>query len=143
MSEALNTLELTVGIVSAHVEHNRVRAEDVAALIRTVHEALSALGAEPAEDKEPARPTGAVSARKSLADPGRIVSMIDGKAYSTLTRHIKRHGYTPDSYREAFGLRSDYPMVAPAFAERRREIANQIGLGRKKGEKQLAKAKRG
>jgi predicted transcriptional regulator len=77
------------------------------------------------------KPTPAVTARKSLADPDTIVSMIDGKAYSSLKRHITRLGYTPESYREAFGLKSDYPMVAPGYSERRREIAMKLGLGRK------------
>jgi predicted transcriptional regulator len=57
--------------------------------------------------------------------------MIDGKPYSSLKRHITRHGYTPESYREMFGLKSDYPMVAPGYSERRRELAKKIGLGRK------------
>lgn len=48
-----------------------------------------------------------------------------------LTRHIHQHGYTPQSYREAFGLPADYPMTAPAYSEKRRDLAHKIGLGRK------------
>ena len=37
---------------------------------------------------------------------------------------------TPAEYRRRWGLPSDYPMVAPAYATRRSEFAKQIGLGR-------------
>ncbi len=32
------------------------------------------------------------------------------------------HGLTPASYREAFGLPRDYPLVAPAYAKRRKAM---------------------
>jgi hypothetical protein len=57
--------------------------------------------------------------------------MIDGKKYQTLRRHITRHGYTPESYRETFGLPRDYPLTSASYSELRRGMAKQIGLGRK------------
>ena len=49
---------------------------------------------------------------------------------ATLKRHLRvAHGLTPAAYREAFGLKDDYPLVAPAYAERRAAIARQFGLG--------------
>jgi predicted transcriptional regulator len=57
--------------------------------------------------------------------------MIDGKQYKMLRRHISQHGYSPESYREAYGLPRDYPMVAANYAEQRRALAHKIGLGRK------------
>jgi predicted transcriptional regulator len=57
--------------------------------------------------------------------------MVDGKPYKMLRRHIAQHGYTPESYREAFSLARDYPMVASNYAEQRRALAHKIGLGRK------------
>jgi len=77
------------------------------------------------------KPVPAVSSRKSLGDPDPIISMIDGKPYSTLKRHIARHYYTPESYRAAFDLKPEYPMIAPGYSERRREIAKKLGLGRR------------
>lgn len=73
----------------------------------------------------------AVSMRESLADPSRIISMIDGRPYRFLTRHIARYGMSPDQYRRCFGLPQDYPMVAPAYSARRRKLAREIGLGAK------------
>ena len=53
-----------------------------------------------------------------------------GKRVATLKRHLRVvHGLTPAEYREAFGLRRDYPLVAPAYGERRADIARQVGLG--------------
>ena len=61
--------------------------------------------------------------------------MIDGKPYKTLKRHLAGHGLTPAQYRERYGLKSDYPMVAENYAEMRRGLAKKIGLGRKPGTK--------
>jgi len=72
-----------------------------------------------------------VSARKSLSRRDAIISMIDGKPYKTLRRHLTGHGLTPEEYRERYGLKADYPMVAPEYSEARRAMAKKIGLGRK------------
>ncbi len=79
--------------------------------------------------------TPAVSVRRSLASKDHIVSLIDGKAYKTLKRHLSGHGLTPAQYRERYGLKSDYPMVAENYAEMRRGLAKKIGLGPKPGTK--------
>jgi predicted transcriptional regulator len=121
-------ITLTADIVSAHVAHNAVQTTEVPALITTVFKALADLGSptEPAVEK----PKGAVSVRASI-NPGHLVSMIDGKPYTMLRRHIAQHGYTAESYRQAFDLAADYPMVAADYAEKRRALAHKIGLGRK------------
>lgn len=121
---------LTADIVAAHVSNNAIQTADVAKLIATVYEALSGLGAPAAPTAAVEKPKGAVSARASIK-PGHLISMIDGKPYKMLRRHIARHGYTPESYREAFGLARDYPMVPADYAEERRALAHKIGLGRK------------
>lgn len=40
---------------------------------------------------------------RASVKPDHIVSMIDGKPYRMLKRHLSLHGYTPESYRETFG----------------------------------------
>ncbi|MDO6415380.1 MucR family transcriptional regulator [Sphingomonas sp. BIUV-7] len=120
---------LTADIVSAHVANNAVHAGEIGTLIATVHAALSGLGV-PAAPAAPEKPKGAVSARASIK-PSHLISMIDGKSYKMLRRHISQSGYTPESYREAFDLPRDYPMVAADYAEQRRALAHKIGLGRK------------
>ena len=39
---------------------------------------------------------------------------------------------TPEEYREKWGLPSDYPMVAPDYAEARSRLAKQMGLGQRR-----------
>ena len=131
LPENNNLLELTTEIITAMLAGNNVTAEQLPSLISSVHASLASLGQQPQSDTEASKPEGAVSARKSLSDSNAIVSMIDGKSYSSLKRHIAKHGYTPESYREAYGLKRDYPMVAPGYSERRRELAKTLGLGRK------------
>jgi predicted transcriptional regulator len=41
------------------------------------------------------------------------------------------YGMTPEAYRARWGLKADYPMVAPSYAKKRQELAVKIGLGRK------------
>jgi predicted transcriptional regulator len=131
LSNIDSLLEMTSDIVTAMVTNNSVPADQLPALITSVYGALAGLGDEGQVAVEAEKPTPAVTARRSQADPNVLISMIDGKPYSSLKRHVTRHGYTPESYREAFGLKSDYPMVAPGYSERRRELAKKIGLGRK------------
>lgn len=123
----VDLVQLTAEIVSANVSANKVAISDLPGLIKSVHDALAALGkpSEPTVDK----PKGAVSSRASIKPDG-LISMIDGKKYQTLRRHITRNGYTPESYRETFGLPRDYPMTSAAYSERRRVMARSIGLGR-------------
>lgn len=115
----------------------RAHADDVPAFLRRMHDTMLELraGSRPAGPEQPHEPeehTPAVSVRKSLADPDRIISMIDGKPYRSLKRHLSRHGLTPADYRARYGLKADYPMVAPAYSAARREMAHSIGLGRKR-----------
>src|SRR3546814_3973200 len=61
--------------------------------------------------------------------PDYIVCLEDGKKLKMLRRHLMTHyGLTPDDYRAKWGLPKEYPMVAPAYAEKRRELAISIGL---------------
>jgi predicted transcriptional regulator len=122
-------ITLTADIVAAHLSNNSVPTGEVGSLISSVFGALQGLG-EPQPAPAPEKPKGAVSVRSSIK-PDHLVSMIDGKPYKMLRRHITQHGYSPESYREAFGLPRDYPMVAANYAEQRRALAHKIGLGRK------------
>jgi predicted transcriptional regulator len=41
------------------------------------------------------------------------------------------YNVTPEEYRARWGLKPDYPMVAPIYSAQRQTLAKQIGLGRK------------
>ena len=137
MSETLITL--TSDIVAAHVANNNVEVSDVPTLIQTVYSALAGLGGE--EQPKEERPEPAVSVRASVK-PDYIVCLEDGKKLKMLKRYLRtNYDMSPEEYRQRWDLPSDYPMVAPNYAEKRRELAKQIGLGRKQGQKRGRKKK--
>ena len=130
-----NAVELATELTIAWLgnPHTRVHADDVPDFLNRMHEAVGKLTAPAPEPEQPAEQdfTPAVSVRKSLASPEHIISMIDGKPYRSLKRHLTTNGLTPDEYRKRYGLKVDYPMVAPAYSEARRTVAKALGLGRK------------
>ena len=137
MGETLITL--TADIIAAHVSNNNVSLEDLPSLISNVYGALSVLGQEVAVVET--LPEPAVSIRASVK-PDHIVCLEDGKKLKMLKRHLSTHyNLTPDQYRARWSLPADYPMVAPNYAEKRRELAKKIGLGRKPGARRGRKPK--
>jgi predicted transcriptional regulator len=120
-----NLTMLTVDLLSAYVANNSVQHGDLSELIKSTHAALKSIDApeEPAPVEPEHKP--AVGIRKSLGSRTHILSMIDGKPYQTLKRHLSKHGLTPQEYRERYSLPRDYPMVAPAYSESRRAIAER------------------
>ncbi len=126
-------ITLTSDIVAAHVSNNDVSVADVPALISNVYGALAGLGQVVVVEEK--RPEPAVTVRASIK-PDYIVCLEDGKKLKMLKRHLMTHyNLTPEQYRARWNLPSDYPMVAPNYAEKRRELAKKIGLGRKPGVK--------
>ena len=142
MSEdnSFNAVEFATELTIAWLgkQNNRTSAEDVPAFLRTMHATLTELatGSSTADGSSgdagaEQEFTPAVSVRKSLASQDHIISMIDGKPYRTLRRHLSTHGLTPEDYRRRYNLKADYPMVAPSYSEQRRAMAMKIGLGAK------------
>jgi predicted transcriptional regulator len=121
-------LGLAAQIVSAHVGHNNVPAEELPGLIRQVCETLATVGQEPAQ---PTKPEPAVPVKRSVFED-HIVCLMCGGKFKILKRHLQTdHNLSLNQYRDMFSLPHDYPMVAPSYAERRSALARKIGLGRK------------
>ncbi|WP_082540125.1 MucR family transcriptional regulator [Bosea sp. Leaf344] len=125
-------IESAAAVVSAYVSNNSVTAAELPGLIGRVYDALSALGKEP--DALPVKLlVPAVSIKKSIT-PDYLVCLEDGLQFKSLKRHLQtRYDLSPEQYRAKWSLPSDYPMVAPAYAERRSALAKAMGLGRKAG----------
>jgi predicted transcriptional regulator len=141
----IDLLEMATELTMAWLSNpnTRASAEDVPAFLQSMHGAVKTVSGSQAmaEEAAPAAEfTPAVTVRKSLASKDHIISLIDGKAYKTLKRHLSGHGLTPAQYRERYSLKPDYPMVAEAYAEMRRGLAKKIGLGRKPGTKVVPNA---
>ncbi|PBB41824.1 transcriptional regulator [Mesorhizobium sp. WSM3866] len=126
-TDATELVELTADIVSAFVSNNSVPVAGLADLISSVHSSLSGLSQRSAV---PEAQVPAVNPKKSVF-PDYIVCLEDGKKFKSLKRHLALHGLTPDEYRARWGLKPDYPMVAPNYAAQRSELAKASGLGRK------------
>lgn len=122
-------LACSTEIVAAFVSRNPVGAAALPELIRTVHGSLSELSsgpaAAPAEKPKPAVPISRSVQRDY------IVCLEDGAQLKMLKRYLRaRFDLSPEEYRRKWGLPADYPMVAPAYAERRSDFAKRIGLGK-------------
>ena len=125
---------LTASIVSAYVSNNTVPAGELPSLISHVHSALLNVSeGRAATIAEPSKP--AISVKRSVTDDY-LVCLEDGKRFKSLKRHLRtRYDMSPDQYREKWGLPSDYPMVAPNYAQARSRLAKQMGLGQQRRRK--------
>ncbi|MGJ8570649.1 MAG: MucR family transcriptional regulator [Hoeflea sp.] len=123
-------IELTAEIVAAYVSNNSVAANDLPNVISQVHAALG--GATMPAEEVVEKPKPAVSIRRSIQNDY-LICLEDGQKFKSLKRHLMTHyGLTPEQYREKWDLPSDYPMVAPSYAEARSRLAKEMGLGQKR-----------
>jgi len=141
MQNKTDAVELASALTTAWLgnPHTRFGTDDVPAFLRTMFETLLGLGEQDSAATDDGSPgqafKPAVSVRKSLRDPDYIVSMIDGRPYRSLTRHLSSRGITPDQYRQRYSLPASYPMIAPNYSAARSALSKSLGLGRKAGKK--------
>jgi predicted transcriptional regulator len=133
-TEAADKLD-TANIVASYVGRNEVPIDQLPELIKTVYDSISNLKRPVAEavevSEEAVTYTPAVPVDESVK-PDYLVCLEDGKKLKMLKRHLQTaYNMTPDDYRKKWGLESDYPMTAPAYAEVRSGLAKKIGLGKK------------
>lgn len=125
----LSRIDLTADIVGAYVSNNSITQTEMIALIGAVHAALRSVGTATEVKPEPLVP--AVPIKKSLTAEW-VICLEDGKKFKSMKRHLSSaYGMTPAEYRSKWGLPADYPMTAPAYAEKRSKLALSLGLGRK------------
>jgi len=121
-------LHLTTKIFRSYVRHHRIEADQVSQLITSVHRVLGQLG-QPVQPEEVRTP--AVSVRQSVRHDY-VVCLDCGYRGKMLQRHVARqHGLSRHEYLQRWGLRSDHPLTAPAYSERRSIMAKELGFGRK------------
>lgn len=120
-------MTLTANVAAAYLSNHATAISDVPLLIGNIASALTGLGEKPADVGPVYEP--AVDPKRSIK-PDYLISLIDGRHYKMLRRHLSLNGLTPDQYRERYGLRPDYPMTCATYSERRRTLAIDSGLGR-------------
>jgi predicted transcriptional regulator len=134
MSENDNT-PLVAQILSSYLSNNTVAPADLSSVIETVKTAFGFSGGSamaPTVD-EPKKMEPAVPVKKSVT-PDALICLHCGKSFKSLKRHLQNeHGLSPDEYRAAFGLKADYPTVAPNYSAQRSSLAKGAGFGRKAG----------
>jgi len=132
---------LTTDIVSAYVTNHVVPVGELPELIASVHGALLRTGNGQGEIEakgEPKKP--AVPIKKSVTNE-KITCLECGKDFKSLKRHLTtHHGLTPEQYKAEWALPSDYPMVAPSYAEKRSALARESGLGQNRRQSSQSKA---
>jgi len=121
---------LTADIVASLVSNNAVAVGDLPAVIASVFQALHSV-AQPETEQPAEAPVPAVPIKKSIGTDY-LICLEDGRKVKTLKRYLAtRYNLTPEQYRQRWGLPKTYPMVAPAYAAKRSELARRFGLGRK------------
>ena len=117
--------EQKYGLLQSIVQHQEVDYNQVPAITKMI----DSLGQPEVPEAQPeAEPMTKAKWSKLIKDDG-ITSLIDGKSYKTMKRHLASHGHTAESYKDAFGLPSDFPMVSPDYSQKRSEMAKAFGLG--------------
>jgi len=120
----ISVMRETANIAKAYLSNNIVTPSEVPGVISGIYGALAGLGEPEEPEYEPV-----MDPRKAVKADS-ITCLCCGTKGKMLKRHLMTaHGLTPDEYRQRFGLASDYPMVAPDYAEKRRDLAKKIGLG--------------
>jgi len=128
MNTGKNHPSLTSKVVRNYVRHHKLVANQLSDLILTVHQAIGELGQPPVQE---ASSTPAVLVRRSVHQDY-VVCLDCGFRGKFLRRHIRsRHGLSKDEYLQRWGLRSDHPLTAPAYSERRSSLAKALGFGRR------------
>ncbi|MCW6535948.1 MucR family transcriptional regulator [Sphingomonas lycopersici] len=131
---AVNSIELATELTIAWLNNPNVTpsSEDALSFLRSMRGEIEGMANPLETSAADAAPeyVPAVSIRSSVK-PDHIVSLIDGKKYKSLKRHLSSRGLTPAEYRQRYGLKPDYPMVAAEYSAARREVAVKLGLGQK------------
>jgi predicted transcriptional regulator len=127
---------LLAQILSSYFSNNTVSPADLPSVIESVKKAFGG-SAEVISTAPPDVATKtwqpAVPLKKSVT-PEAVICLCCGQKFKSLKRHLQSsHQLSPREYRAAFGLKSDYPIVAPNYAAQRSDLAKSLGLGRKAG----------
>ena len=125
-------LRLTGQIASAYLGNNMLASSQLPEVIQSIHKSLKGLQEQPIEETvEEIKP--AVPIKRSVHQDY-IICLEDGKKLKMLKRHLRaNYDMSPSEYRAKWGLKPDYPMVAPNYAVQRSNFAKKIGLGRSAG----------
>lgn len=119
---AVSVLVAGITVNSDYPESIKDALAEITADIEAASKAEAVMQYIPAVDPEKVR----------TVFPSHIVSLIDGRKFKILRRHLLANGLTPDEYRRRYGLPNDYPMVCKNYSESRADLARTNGLGQRR-----------
>jgi len=137
MSEHAEKLALVAEITSSYMRRNKVPQDQIGSIVASVTKALQSAANELSGEAAPSsseaasvdKPASAVPVRSSVK-PDAITCLECGAKQKTMKRHLSTaHNLTPAEYRSKWGLKKEYPMVAPSYSAQRSTMAKKIGLG--------------
>jgi len=130
-------------IVAAQLGSTPTSADALPALIRSVHDAILELAKEPplAFVHPAADPAMPPAERVELTVHHEHLDCLEcGRPIKLLKSHLRdTHDLELDEYLARWRLPHDYPTTPEAYVEKRRAVANRIGLGRHGGTRSVAK----
>lgn len=116
---------LVAQIVSSYASRPDATVDSIVALASRLTSELGRV-----EETPSARPQPGLTPATAITNE-KIFCLCCGKGFKMLKRHLgAEHDLTEQAYREAFGLPDDYPLVAPAYSERKANYARSVGFGK-------------
>jgi len=129
--ENVKSVSLTA-ILVAYLNRNEISPGDLPPLVARLQHVLNNGHDDPSLGlaENSAMQVGPVETEEGSIHDDYLICLEDGKRFKSLKRHLQtKYDMTPDEYRQKWKLAPDYPMVAPAYARARSEIARSVGLG--------------
>ncbi len=121
--------KLTTDLISSYVSNHKVEVENIPAIITRIYQMMYEANHNPRSLKNNGTCKPAVSISESITHDY-IICLEDGKKLQMLKRHLKStYNMRSAEYKKRWGLPENYLTVAPAYAQRRSEIAKTSGLG--------------
>ncbi len=122
-------IRLTARIIKSYLSNHKVNPEEIPSMIQQVFQSFEQPQPEQVKAPEPAVPI-----KKSVTHDY-IICLEDGRKFRSMRRHLRAtYDMSPADYRKKWNLPADYPMVAPAYAQKRQQLAKQFGLGQRRGD---------
>lgn len=133
MNGKIEVEEAVSRIVASYASRLDVGPDEIVNLYLRLRDELAQTG----ETGAATAPASAVRTNQAAVPIAQAVSedkvtcLCCGRSFKMLKRHIgAEHGMTEASYRAAFGLPEEFPLVAPSYSRKKAAHARQAGLGR-------------
>jgi predicted transcriptional regulator len=123
----------TTTTVTAPIQEPKKRGRKPKVLLEPIKEPVAQsqvrIKAPMLVEKEPALQPSVLTLAEAF-QPDQVACMICGKkGMKTLKRHLSsEHNIKPGKYRKQFNIPKDQPLVATAYAEKRRQLALDRGM---------------